>query len=580
MQHFIRNRSRIEILGIITLFIMAAFIFRLFQLQVVEYGTYKALAEAGQTRKWVLPAERGEIYMSSLSGPVRVVLNEAVYTVWVDPNVLNDASKAKITEVMKREAGDKVRTDFTQYLEKSDTRYQVIARGVSYRQAEAIKKADIFGIGFEKGIQRVYPEGGLGSQVLGFVNDEGKGQYGIEGALNVQLSGTNGLLKTVADVRNVPLTIGSSNINVPAKNGDNIALTLDRSVQLQAERIIKDHTNKVGADKASMIVLDPSNGHVLAMANYPSYEPEDRATISDISVLNNPIVTTPLEAGSVIKSFTVATGINQGVINAGSTFYNSDSVQVGDRTITNAYKGKTGTITIQTALNWSLNTGMVNVLARLGGGSINQQARDTLYDYFYNKFRFGKKTGIELAGESEGIIVSPQEEQGNAVRYSNMAFGQGMNVTMLQVAAGFSALVNGGVYYEPTIVAGTMQDGTLLMNKAKKSDQILKKEAADATKVMIEEARQTFYAKQDKPGYSIGGKTGTSQVLKNGEYSFEETVATYVGFGGEVNKMPKYVIMVQMSGENMNLHGNKHAMPMFTDMSNWLIDYLKLQPKR
>jgi cell division protein FtsI/penicillin-binding protein 2 len=231
-------------------------------------------------------------------------------------------------------------------------------------------------------------------------------------------------------------------------------------------------------------------------------------------------------------------------------------------------------------MNWSLNTGFVTVAQRLGNGSeITREARDTMYEYFHNRLGLGELTGIELANEARGIIISPEELDGNAVRYSNMAFGQGLDATMVQVSAGFSALINGGNYYRPTIIDGVMQDGVFEQNDA---PQPTKKAVVSAStsrqiKEMTHIARTSGFGSVDKQGYYIGGKTGTSQVIKDGQYSEDETIATYLGFGG--GDETEYVIMVKVAGEGKIMQGAQDALPIFTDISNWLLDYLKIAPK-
>ena len=168
---------------------------------------------------------------------------------------------------------------------------------------------------------------------------------------------------------------------------------------------------------------------------------------------------------------------------------------------------------------------------------------------------------------------------GNAVRYSNMAFGQGMDVTMVQVASAFSSIVNGGKYYKPTVLAGIIDKNNKFVSyEASKPSMSISKSTADQVREMTHNARKIFYESLDKRGYYTGGKTGTSQVIKDGEYADDETVATYLGFGGS-EETTRYVIMVQVSGDHMELQGNYHAMPIFTDISNWMLDYLRIQPK-
>lgn len=574
------STRRTKVLAAIVLVLMAIFVVRLFYLQIIKHDYYTSQADSEQMKQFTLYAQRGEIYSMDGDTPVKLVMNETVYTVWADPTVVTD--KDAIVSTLNKIAGGNVRDNFAQYLDKRNTRYQVLATKVSRKQAELIKKENLAGIGFDAVSQRVYPEGQLASQVLGFVNSEGKGKYGFEQANDDALKGTNGLLKTVTDVRSIPLTIGKKNVNQPAQNGKNMVLTIDRNIQAKVEKALQDGADRTGATNVSAVVMDPRNGKVLAMANLPTYDPSNMSNISDVAVFNNNTISNPYEPGSDIKTFTVATGIDKGAITPQSTYNNTDSIKVDDITIGNASKGQTGTITMQHALNWSLNTGMVTVAQRLGNGTyITRQARDTMYDYFYNRFRLGRLTGIELANEAEGDVVSPTEVQGNAVRYSNMAFGQGMDATMIQVAAGFSAMINGGTYYSPTVIAGLIDDDGNFTAAAKKQTYtgVIKESSSATVREMVHQARTAFYSKQDRSGYYIGGKTGTSQTIENGKYIYSQTIGTYLGFGGEIGEIPSYVIMVEVSGKGLAMEGGRDALPIFTDISNSMIDYLKLEPK-
>lgn len=572
-------QPRTLLLASLLLAVMALFVLRLFYLQVVRHDYYTALATNEQTRQWVLPAVRGEIYAMDHGQPVKLALNETVYWVIADPTLVTDT--AKVSDVLQRVAGGNLRSNYRELLTMTDTRYQRLASNVTYRQAEMIRDERLPGIRFERAERRVYPEGPLASQVLGFVNAENKGQYGVESALNDRLTGTDGLLRTVADVRDVPLTIGRDNINTPARDGENIVLTIDRNVQRATERALADGLQRIGAQYGSAIVMDPSNGQVLAMANMPTYDPEKIGEVKDVAAFNNGVISQPYEAGSVIKSFTVAAGLDTGVINPDSTFVNTDTIQVEDRTIGNASRGQTGTITMQHAFNWSLNTGMVTIAQRMGDGSyITPEARQTIYRYFHDQFHLGQPTGIELANEADGTIIAPDNVQGNAVRYSNMVFGQGMDVTMLQVAAGFSAMINGGVYHQPTVLAGTVEQGRFAPAPARSTEPgVISADSSAKARQMVVGAREAFYTDGDRPGYAIGGKTGTSETIVDGKYIKNQTIGTYLGFGGEKGEMPRYVIMVSASSPGMNIQGGQHAMPIFTDISNFMIGHLKLQPK-
>ena len=556
--------------------LMAIFVLRLFYLQVIEHDKYVALARQEQEKRLVIPAQRGEIYLMDDEKPVKVVMNQTVYTMFVDPSIMDD--RAGVEKAITEIAGGNIVEGYKDRLD-DDTQYVRVATGITRTQAQLVKDRGFKGIGFQADTKRIYPEKSLAAQTLGFLNVDGVGQYGIEGKFDKELQGKDGLLQSVTDVANVPLTIGDDNIDIPAVNGDDIVLSLDRNVQAYTEQALAKGMERSGATNGSAIVMDPQTGKVLAMSSLPSYDPANYLSIPNFDVVNNGVIAVPYEPGSVMKAFTVAAGIDTGVIKPESTFVNTDSVQVDDARITNLTRGQTGTITFQHAFNWSLNTGMVEITKRLGDGSLNKKARGSLYDYLHNKFRLGQDTNIELVGEQPGRIISPDEVEGNAVRYSNMSFGQGMDLTMVQVAASFGAMVNGGTYHGPTVIEGTLdEDGRMVpAGKGPSSEGVIKQSSSETMRKMLVDARRQFYAGGDRKGYQIGGKTGTSQTLIDGSYENDQTIGSYLGFGGDPE--PRYVIMIQVSGKNKNLTGGTDAMPIFTDISNWMIDYLNLQPK-
>jgi cell division protein FtsI/penicillin-binding protein 2 len=574
----LQKGSRSKILAAIIFGLMTIFVVRLFYLQVIQHGYYVDLANKEQVKRLTIPAKRGRIYALSGQTPVPLVMNQDVYTVFADPT--ETTNDGEIISTIEKVAGGNARPNLQNLLDKKDTRYQILATKITLTQANMIKSKNYNGIGFQAGTQRVYPEGALAAQTLGFVDDNGIGQYGVEGKLNEQLTGKNGLLQSVTDVNDIPLTIGNHNIDKPAVDGVNEVLSIDPSVQSYTEQALANGLKRIGAAKGSVVVLDPQTGKILAMANLPTFDPSKFGETQNIAAFNNAVVSAPYEPGSDMKTLTMATGIDKGVVDANSTYVNTDHIQVDDVTISNATLGQTGTITIQHAMNWSLNTGFVTVAMRLGDGtSINLQARDTMYDYFHNRFHLGELTGVEVGGEVAGTIIPPTDVQGNAVRYSNMAFGQGLDVTMIQVASAFSSIVNGGNYYKPTVLAGRVDNnGNYIPNPAETPTHPIKPSTANQVREMTHVARDTFYSSTDKPGYYIGGKTGTSQVIKNGVYANDETIGTYLGYGG-TESTSRYVIMVQVSGDHELMAGNLDAMPIFTDISNWMLGYLNIQPK-
>ncbi len=583
MKHKQFIQSRITWLGLVLTGLFGVIIIRLFFMQIVQYGYYTDKAKESQEKEITLPARRGEIYLQDGSGaPTKVALNEAIYTVYADPSIIEDNDRGVIIQALKEIAGAEMAKNAPERIAKKESKYQVLATGISRTQAEKIKSRNFVGVGFVPSQRRVYPEGELGAQLLGFVNMEGKAQYGVEQGLNDQLAGKDGVLRTVTDVRQVPLSIGKDNMRREPVNGKNIVLTVDRNIQAYAEEALEKGLRNAGATNGSVLVMDPKTSEVKAMANYPTYDPNRYYAVKDGSAFSDYAVSTPYEPASVIKSFIFAAAIDQGKITPQTTYHNAGSVQVADALIKNAYQGGIGTRTIQEAFNWSLNTGSVFAARQLGGGQLNRQARDIMYDYYHQRFHFGELTGIEVAGESKGRVVSPSEEQGNAVRYSNMTFGQGMNVTMIQVATAYNALINGGKYRAPTIVAGEMNDTEDFTpsGRERPTEQVISEHTSEVARQMAVTGRQNLPEglKKDKKGYTIGGKTGTSQVVEGNHYVFSETVGTYLGFGGA--ETPEYVIMVRVAAPGKKMEGGLHASPIFTDISNWLLDYKKIYPKK
>ena len=577
MKSKLKKMSRTNILGLALLLAFSAIVVRLFQLQIIDNEKYLALADAEQMKRFEIPAQRGLIYAMDGKTPTKLVMNESIYTVFADPQMIKDDEKSEIISKIKEAAGGNVRDGFESLLDKKESRYQILATKISRKQAEMIKESDFTGIGFQETSQRVYPEGQLASQVLGFVNSEG-GQYGIEGALNDELSGKDGQLKTVTDVSGVPLTIGSRDIDTPAEDGKNVVLSIDRNIQAQAEKILKNKLESSGAKDGSVIVMDPQTGKVMAMANYPTYNPAEFSTVTNASVFTNGTTTSAYENGSVIKSLTMAMGIDTGVASPSDTYYNKDFVEIEDRTIKNAVLGHTGMVTFQTAMNYSLNTGMVEIASRLGGGQINKTARDTMYNYYHDRFGLGEKTGVEVY-EEKGTVISPENAEGNAVRYSNMSFGQGMNTTMIQTASAFSSIINGGTLYKASVINGEItSSGEYKQADAEvRQENVVKSTTSDQIRDVLVMARNSVGTTNDLAGYRVGGKTGTSQTIENGGYVDYQTIGSYLGFGG--NNTPKFVIMVAVSGAGQNLQGVQDAGPIFTELSNWMLTYLKIQPE-
>lgn len=577
-------RKRTDLMRVLLALCFILIIARMYNLQVVSHQKYVDLALSQQTMQNTIFAKRGEIYMMDGNNTVPVVMNEKVYTISVDPFLLRSKGAQELKE-------DELKIDgliqgyatntWDKVFANEASRYAVIARNVPYERAKQIKEAKITGVYAQGSTKRVYPEGELAAQVLGFVNADGKGQYGVEGGLNKELTGVNGILKTVKDVNNIPLTIGKNNVRVPAQDGKNVVLSIDRNVQKKAEDAIKAATEKFKINNASAVVMNPRNGQILAMAGTPSYNPAEYAKVTDARVFQTDVTMSAFNPASVCKTFALAAAIDSGVMTPETTYNNTDLVTIDGWPIRNAIRGHTGNISMQEVLTYSLNTGSIQALRLLGGSEteITYQGKVKLYDYYHQRFGLGKYTGIELA-ESKGTIIPPTDIDGTNARYANMTFGQSLDLTMIQVATAFSAVVNGGDYYTPTLVAGEMKNGEFVKEKLKERDhQAIESSTSETMRKMLHTARLVFpNVKYFDEGVYVGGKTGTAQVVKNGKYTFDETIATYIGYGARSETdYPEYVIMTKVWEDNRKLDGGMNAKPIFDEISQFMINYLKMR---
>lgn len=600
---------RLKILKIVVVAALGIILVRLFFIQIIEHGNWMAKADEQHTLLETITAKRGEIYMMDKGEPVPVVLNQTTYQIVIDPTV---TLKEDIEKVVNDYAKDYVVANLDEVYATEGLRYSIVAKNIPRETAEQIAGAEIPAVWLKKTNQRVYPEGDLASGLLGFVNNDGLGQYGVEGSLNQALAGEDGLLKTTADVNKIALSIGDDNVKIPAKDGDNIVLSVDRSFEKGVEDVALDAIKNTAATNASVLVMDPNTGKILAMANLPNYDPNNYSQVTDASAYTNYTTEVPYEPASICKNFAFSAAINEGVMTADTTYFNQHFEKVDDWEIWNAEQRSSlyGTLTMRQALYWSLNTGSIHALKLLGGNpnSINQAGREKLYDYYYNKFRLGQPTGIELI-EAEGFIPDPNEGWGRDSTYANMTFGQNLSITMLQTATAFSAVVNGGTWRTPTIVEGKMvgedvvpldsaltddaawevsagasatvgEDAAAGFVENKVEDKILSDETSAMMRDMLVNNRD-YKVKQgiDKPGYTIGGKSGTAQVVRDGAYddTFSELVGSYIGFVSPSGEMPQYVIMTKMWGAGQSI-GSSDAMSLFDNVSNYLINYYKIKP--
>ena len=563
--------NRIRLWYALLIVVCAVFVVRLFYLQVIRHNYYKTAAYSGQYKEYEIPAERGVIEAHDGDRVVPIVLNENLYTLFADPKYVKEPDEAA-EEIQKIIGGN---TNEYEEKMKSDTRYAILAKKLNKEQREKLDELEIKGLGTREESYRTYPQGQLAAQLLGFVNNEGEGKYGIEQALDSQLKGTPGQLKAITDAKGVPLVANKDNVNLAPESGKRVLLTVDLSMQQHVEEILKAGLERAKSGSGSVIVMDATNGAIKAMANYPTYNPAEFFKVEDGNVFNNAAASAPLEVGSVMKPLALGAALDLGVVNKGTTFYDPSKMQIGDATVKNTPEdGGPGTKSMTDILRLSLNTGAVYLLQQMGGGEINEKARKTWYDYMTNRYHLGKATGIEQGYEAAGYVPDPVEGYGLAIQYANSSFGQGMTATPLQMAGALSAAVNGGTYYRPRLVEKyTDQDGNEQMVKPEVlKSGVIKPEASQALREMMEDILVRNRYSTPREGVKMGGKTGTAEINKpGGGYYDDRFNGMFVGFVGA--DTPKYVIVVRVNEPKIGGYaGSRAAAPLFSDVAQMIVN--------
>ncbi|MDR3125669.1 MAG: penicillin-binding protein 2 [Candidatus Nomurabacteria bacterium] len=568
------NFSRVQILLGLLFLAFVILGFRLFKIQVLEHQQWDSMASGIQSQKSIISPNRGEIYTRLGSDTAPLVLNETIYTIFADPQQIVGAQE--VFDKVRGVVGDKFEASLEQLGDKS-SQYVVLARNLLNVEKNRIKELDLDGVGVQRGSRRFYPEAAMLAQTLGFVNRDGVGQYGVEGEFDEILKGKPGLLTGMTDVSGTFLPTSQYYTRIPSEDGASIVLSFDRNIQYAAEKILADGLKNVNATTGSIIVMDPQDGSVKAMSSLPSYSPADYGKVENANLFLNPIVSNPFEPGSVTKVFTTAAAIDTNVVSKDTTFFNSGCVKIYEDEICNVERKVDGqNLTMTDVLRHSLNTGVVFQLEQMGGGAINDRAKNVLYNYFHDKFRFDELTGIEQTPEPTGQLTAPNSDEAWDIRYANMTFGQGFTTTMIEMATAFCALVNGGTYYQPHLLYGRLDDNGRV---AKQEPQVVAKDVvksttSDTIRQMMHEAR----GKKDSEdsGHFVGSKSGTAQIYDaaTGKYSEENYIGTHIGFGADAAGQAKYVIMVRVDDSRAGGYaGTIAAGPIFTSMSNWIISY-------
>jgi cell division protein FtsI/penicillin-binding protein 2 len=463
-----------------------------------------------------------------------------------------------------------------------------LAKKLSAEQSDRLLALKTPGLGTQGQDYRTYPQGSTASQLLGFVDNDGRGQYGLEQALNKELEGKPGQVKAVTDVNGVPLAASKGNIQTLPTSGDSVVATLDLSMQVQMEQTLKREYEKTKSHGLSAVIMDPNTGQVKAMANYPAYDPTNYQNVTNPSLFQNAAVTNAIEPGSIMKTLTTSAALDQGVVQPDTSFYDPAHWVVDGFNITDIEQdGGARQQNIASILSLSLNTGATWMLMQMGGGQINQKAISAWHNYMVNDFRLGQATNIEQGYESVGYV--PPADMSNPsvdLTYANTSFGQGVQVTALQMGAALSSVLNGGTYYQPTLVDQTVgADGKVTINQPKVVQTHTIKSSTGTKLIPLLENVVTTYFHEGfnymsfPSSYIVGGKTGTAQIAQpTGGYYADKYNGTYIGFVG--GDKPQYVIVVFNIDPTVNGYAGANAgQPVFADLAHMLIDGSFVAPK-
>ena len=449
----------------------------------------------------------------------------------------------------------------------SGAEWLFVRRRLPEETAAHVAALHLAGLGFEMEPKRLYPNGAVGAQVLGFVNDDGVGQYGVEGRYATELSGTPGRLVVARDPANRELALGLRTA-VPAKNGDDLSLTIDLAVQNAVERELAAVVEREKATGGAIVVLDPKDGAVLAIASSPTYDPA-RVGSADAEALRNRAISWTYEPGSTMKAITVAAALDKGVVTPSTSYQDVGYAVIGGRKLCNAQCKVYGPTTVTQILSRSQNAGAVFVASKLGAADLNAYLRS---------FGFGQRTGIDLAAETSGIVRPLAEWY--PVDLGTISFGQGLSITPLQLASAYAAIANGGTLYQPYVVASRRDADGEHRTAPVAVRRVISEETSATLVTMLTTTVDNGIANAAAlKGYSVAGKTGTAQIPSDdGRYVDDAYISSFAGFVPAID--PRMVVVVVLERPQSKLLGTVPAMNTFKAIATDALRYARVQPDR
>ncbi|HEV8536364.1 MAG TPA: penicillin-binding protein 2 [Candidatus Limnocylindria bacterium] len=449
----------------------------------------------------------------------------------------------------------------------SGAEWLFLRRRLPEETAARVAALGIKGLGFEKEPKRLYPNGSIAAQLLGFVNDDGLGQYGVEGRYEDVLHGAPGRLVVERDPANRELALGVRT-GVPARHGEDLVLTVDLAVQTAAERELAAAIQRERATGGTVVVLDPRDGAVLAIASSPTYDPA-RVASANAESLRDRAISWTYEPGSTLKAITIAAALDKGAVTPKTTYDDVGYAVIGGRRLSNAQGKVYGPTNVTQILARSQNAGAVFVASKLGAPD--------LYAYL-RAFGFGERSGVDLAAETTGSVRPLAEWY--PVDLGTISFGQGVSVTPLQLASAYAAIANGGTLYRPYVVASRRDADGEHRTAPVALRRVISAETSATLRGMLTATVDDGIANAAALArYSVAGKTGTAQIPSDdGRYADDAYISSFAGFVPAED--PRMVVVVVLERPQSKLLGTLPAMAAFKGIATDALRYARVQPDR
>ena len=561
------DNKRIEYTVRVLLCIAVVLVGRLFFLQIIDKSDLQAknLSQVQVDRK--LQSPRGTIYDRNGRPLAMSVVTKSLYA---DPKMIKQ-SPSEVADLIAPYV-TMSKEDIVKSLQE-DTAFVWIDRMMEPEKSKAvaqlIEDKNVEGLNFVEESKRYYPNGNLAAQVLGFVGTDDKGLDGLEMVLDDELKG--GIQKElVATDRKGNAIFGSVLSKYLPDKGKSVTLTIDASIQFIAERALDKAMEDTGAKHASVIVMDPKTGEILAMANRPTYDPNHYSQGSEED-FKNIAVTNLYEPGSTFKPIIASAALASGKWKLDQVYNDKGAFAANGHIIRNWDGEGYGPVRLLDILKYSLNTGMAEIGTLTGADILSKYVRD---------YGFGSETGIELPGEGAGILYNPEDM--SKLDVATMSIGQGIAVTPLQMVRAFGALSNGGAMMKPHIIksySNSQGDVTSTTETSVVGQPVPAETAKTIVDILEKEVSEGGGTKAMVEGYHFGGKTGTAQKLdtKHGGYLDGQYIASFIGFGPVED--PKFVVLVVIDDpQKGSYYGSQIVAPVFKDIVSQLVRYYQMSP--